>query len=85
MAVILLILPNRNGLTAIAQLKNAGLSPGQTKAISRTAYQSSLPTNDLVVLNTQENVAVYSQSLGVPIWISLPGSDAPYFEVIMLE
>jgi hypothetical protein len=72
-------------VTTTTRFEYARLSKEQKEAISQVAYRSNLPADDLIVLKTQKNVAVYSQRLGVPLWMSQVNADTAYFEVVMLQ
>jgi hypothetical protein len=74
-----------DGITTVSHFEDAQLSKEQKEAISQVAYRGNVPTSDLIVLKTQKNVAVYSQRLGVPLWMGLADTDTAYFEVVMLQ
>jgi hypothetical protein len=76
--------PGQDGIT-VAPIEDAVLSPGQRESISLAADRSKLRPSDLIVLKTRDEVAVYSEDLGIPIWFGLPDADTAFFEVVLLE
>ena len=67
------------------KLGDADLPRGQTEAIATAIERGALPVADAIVFRTSDEVVVYSNSLGLPIWMAGARSDAGFFEVVSLE